>query len=99
MQGRGGPHNKTEIRKKVFKYWHQSLYLHPLDSFSNQYLFHMRRLLFLILPLLLTTAGCSKNDSADSPSPDPKLTVERTDWSLGTIDNLNVSIPFTVNVD
>lgn len=59
----------------------------------------MRRLLFLILPLLLTTAGCSKNDSADSPSPDPKLTVERTDWSLGTIDNLNVSIPFTVNVD
>lgn len=53
----------------------------------------------MILPLLLTTAGCSKNDSADSPSPDPKLTVERTDWSLGTIDNLNVSIPFTVNVD
>lgn len=59
----------------------------------------MKRLLFLILPLLLTTAGCSKNDSAATPSPDPRLTVERTDWSLGTIDNLNLSIPFTVNVD
>ena len=31
--------NKTKIIKKVFKFSRLSIYLHPLDSFSNQIYF------------------------------------------------------------
>lgn len=64
----------------------------------------MKRVLFMIVPLLMAAAGCSKHETpapTPTPTPAPKtgLILEKSDWTLGAEENLTASVPFTVDVD